>query len=82
MKLDYVINIAISDDEIRSRLLKRATIEGRADDADPAVIQNRINTYKSQSEPCIKHYRPQGIVKDIDGIGSIDDVFGRIRKIF
>jgi adenylate kinase len=81
-KLDYVINITVSDDEIRSRLLKRATIEGRADDADPKVIQNRINTYKSQSEPCIKYYQPQGIVKNIDGIGSIDDVFGRIRDIF
>jgi adenylate kinase len=81
-KLDYVINITISDDEIRSRLLKRATIEGRADDADPKVIQNRINTYKSQSEPCIQYYRPQGIVKDIDGIGSIDEVFERIKKIF
>jgi adenylate kinase len=82
MKLDYVINIAISDDEIRSRLLKRATIEGRADDADPKVIQNRINTYKSQSEPCINYYQPRGIVKNIDGIGSIDDVFGRIKKVF
>jgi adenylate kinase len=82
MKLDYVINIAISDDEIRSRLLKRATIEGRTDDADPKVIQNRINPYKSQSEPCINYYQPRGIVKNIDGIGSIDDVFGRIKKVF
>ncbi|HUI92774.1 MAG TPA: adenylate kinase [Chitinivibrionales bacterium] len=81
-KLDSVINIAVADEEIRSRLLKRAAIEGRADDADPNVIQNRIDTYKSQSEPCIKYYRPQGIVKDIDGVGSIDDVFGRIKKIF
>jgi adenylate kinase len=81
-RLDYVVNIAIADEEIRSRLLKRATIEGRADDADPKVIQNRINTYKSQSEPCLNYYRPKGIVKDIDGIGSIDEVFGRIRNIF
>jgi adenylate kinase len=80
-RLDYVVNIAIADEEIRSRLLKRATIEGRADDADPKVIQNRINTYKSQSEPCLNYYRPKGIVKDIDGIGSIDEVFGRIRNI-
>jgi len=80
--LDYVINIAVSDDEIRTRLSKRATIEGRADDADPAVIQNRINTYKNQSEPCLNYYRPKGIVKDIEGIGTIDDVFGRIEKIF
>jgi adenylate kinase len=82
IKLDHVINIKVADDEIRGRLAKRASIEGRADDADPAVIQNRINTYKSQSEPCLTYYRPQNIVRDIDGIGSIDDVFGRIAKVF
>jgi adenylate kinase len=82
MKLDAVVNISISDDEIRARLAKRATIEGRADDADPKVIQNRINTYKSQSEPCLKYYRPKGIAKDVDGIGSIDEVFERIKRLF
>jgi adenylate kinase len=82
IKLDHVINIAVADDEIRGRLLKRAAIEGRADDADPKVIQNRIDTYKSQSEPCLGYYRPKGIVRDIDGLGSIDDVFARIRTVF
>jgi adenylate kinase len=81
-KLDYVINIAVEDRDVFTRLQKRATIEGRADDADPKVIQNRIDTYKSQSEPCINYYRPQGIVFDIQGIGSIDEVFGRIEKVF
>jgi len=80
--LDHVINISISDDEIRTRLAKRASIEGRADDADPAVIQNRINTYKSQSEPCLAHYKPAGIVRNIDGIGGIEDIFARICKVF
>jgi adenylate kinase len=82
MKLDHVVNIAISDDEIRARLAKRATIEGRADDADLTVIQNRINTYKNQSEPCLAFYRPQGIVRDVEGLGSIDDVFGRVTAVF
>ena len=82
MKLDHVVNIAISDDEIRTRLAKRATIEGRADDADLTVIQNRINTYKNQSEPCLAFYRPQGIVRDVEGLGSIDDVFGRVTAVF
>lgn len=81
-RLDYVINIAVADEEIRSRLLKRATIEGRADDADPKVIQNRIDTYKSQSEPCINYYRPFAVVKDVNGVGSIDEVFSRIAKVF
>jgi adenylate kinase len=82
MKLGHVVNIAISDEEILQRLSKRASIEGRADDADPKVIRNRIDTYKGQSEPCLKYYRPQGIVRDIDGIGSIDEIFERIKKVF
>ena len=82
IRLAYVVNIKVADDEIRSRLKKRATIEGRADDADPAVIQNRIDTYKTQSDPCLAYYQPKKIVHDIDGIGSIDEVFGRIEAIF
>jgi len=82
IKLNHVINIAVSDDEVRTRLAKRATTEGRADDADPKVIQNRISTYKNQSEPCLEYYRPQKLVRDIDGMGSIDEIFARIKKVF
>jgi len=82
ISLDHVINIRVADHEIRTRLAKRATIEGRADDADPKVIQNRIDTYKNQSEPCLSYYRPMSLVRDIDGIGSIDEVFSRIKTQF
>lgn len=81
-KLDHVINIAISQEEIFTRLSKRATIEGRADDADPSVIQKRIDTYKSQSEPCLDYYRKSDVVKDVYGLGTIDEVFQRIKEIF
>ncbi len=40
----------------------RAEKENRADDADPAVIERRIATYKEQSEPCIAYYEGQGEV--------------------
>jgi adenylate kinase len=82
MELDYVVNIKVADEEVRTRLSRRATIEGRADDADPEVIGQRIATYKNQSEPCLSYYRPKGIVRDIDGSGSIDEVFGRIAIVF
>jgi adenylate kinase len=82
MKIDHVINLTIPDEEIKSRLTKRASIECRADDADPKVIQNRIDTYKNQSEPSLTFYRPADIVRDIDGTGTIDEVFKRISRIF
>jgi adenylate kinase len=80
-KIDCVINISIPDEEIRTRLTKRAEIEGRKDDSEPLIIQNRINTYKAQSEPCLSYYKPRSIVKDIDGIGSIEEIFKRIKDI-
>jgi adenylate kinase len=82
LPLDHVVNISIADEEIKQRLAKRAAIEGRADDADPKVIANRIATYKSQSEPCLAYYRPKKVVRDIDGIGSIDEVFEKIKRVF
>jgi len=82
MPLDHVVNIAVPDEEVRTRLAKRAEIEGRADDADPKIIQNRIDTYKNQSEPCLTYYRPAGIVRDIAGLGTIDEVFGKIAALF
>jgi adenylate kinase len=81
IKLDHVINISVSDEEIIKRLKGRAQIEGRSDDADTAVIQNRINTYKSQSEPCLNYYRPRAVVRDIDGMGTIEEVFRRIKRV-
>ena len=79
--IDQIINISISDEEIIKRLVKRAGIEGRSDDADTAIINKRITTYKSQSEPCLAHYRPLSIVIDIDGIGSKRQIFKRIKRI-
>lgn len=82
ISLAHVVNIAVADEEVKARLAKRASIEGRADDADPEVIRQRIATYKNQSEPCLTYYRPQEIVRDIDGVGSIDEVFSRIAGVF
>lgn len=80
--LDIVLNLAITDEEIMNRLKSRAEIEGRADDADPAIIQNRIDTYKSQSEPCLGYFKKtDGLVADIDGIGTIEEIFDRIKAV-
>jgi len=82
LPISHVINIQVPEDEVRTRLAKRATIEGRPDDADPKVIQKRIDTYKNQSEPCLTYYRPLHLVREVNGLGSIDDVFARIQKLF
>lgn len=80
-KLAGVVVLRVPDGELVDRLAGRAQKENRSDDADPEVIQRRIDTYKSQSEPCIAYYQGQGLVPvhEVDGVGSVDEVRERIR---
>lgn len=77
MSLDAVVSIEVDDDAIVERLLKRAEIEGRADD-NRETIENRLRVYYDQTEPLKDYYRKKGLLKMVDGMGSIDEVFERI----
>ena len=78
--LDHVIYIKVEDEEIHLRLAKRAKIEGRKDDASPRIINKRIRVYRKETKPCLSHYYPLGLVRRIDGLGSIEVVAKRITK--
>ncbi|MBO4761412.1 MAG: adenylate kinase [Bacteroidales bacterium] len=73
-----VVSIMIPDKMITERIKHRATIEGRADDANDATIANRIKTYHDKTEPLIGYYRKAGKYAEIDGTGSIEDVRSKI----
>ena len=72
------VSIMIPDALIHERIAHRATIEGRADDAKPEVVQNRIQTYHVKTEPLIDYYRKAGRYHQIDGTGTIEEVRSRI----
>ena len=59
-------------------LLARAETSGRADDADPAVIQKRIDVYNAETAPVADHYRAAGKYQGIDGVGSIEAITQRL----
>lgn len=69
-KVDAVVSLMITDDLIRQRIAGRALIEGRADDADEKVINNRIKTYHTQTEPIIDYYRKSGKYYEVNGFGA------------
>jgi len=66
---------------IAQRIAHRATIEGRADDAAPEIVQNRIDTYHQKTEPIIGYYSAAGKYHEIDGTGTIEEVAGRISAL-
>lgn len=77
-KVDVMLSLDVPDEELIARLLLRAQVSGRADDADERVIRNRIDVYKGQTAVVADHYAKQGKYIPIDGLGTIDEVFGRL----
>ena len=73
--------IMIPDQMIHERIAHRATIEGRADDARPEVVENRIRTYHDKTEPLVDFYTKAGRYNEIDGVGTIDEVRSRIFDV-
>lgn len=75
-----VISIIISDKLVFERIQHRANIEGRKDDANAEIIQNRINTYHKKTEPLIEFYKNLGKYNEICGEGSIEEIFEKISS--
>lgn len=78
--ISMMLALEVEENELRERLKKRAEISGRPDDANPDVIQNRINVYKNETAPVKDFYQSQGKYKAINGIGSIDDISHRLYQ--
>ncbi|NIS09673.1 MAG: adenylate kinase [Candidatus Dadabacteria bacterium] len=75
--IDSVVSVEVQDSELITRILKRAQEEGRADDTED-VVKNRLQVYKNQTEPLKGYYKEKGKLSEVDGIGSVDEVFSRI----
>ena len=60
------------------RLLARAAIEGRADDNEE-TIRERMRVYEQKTAPLLEHYRQQGLLVEVSGMGSVDEVAARLE---
>ncbi len=75
--LDVAIEITADFDEVTARLLKRAEIEGRADDTEP-VIRKRLEVYATSTAPLTAFYSGKDLLVQVDGLGDIDEVTDRL----
>lgn len=72
-KLDCCLALTADTEAVVARLLKRAEIEGRADDNEE-TIRDRMTVYGEQTAPLLGYYRDQGLLIEVSGMGSIEDV--------
>ena len=80
-KLDHTIDIVISltadEDELIKRLIKRSEESGRSDDTAD-IISKRQKVYWKQTAPIIASYKKTGILKEVNGLGTIQEITKRI----
>lgn len=79
MPLEGVLRLVADQDEIVTRLSRRAREQGRADDTEEA-IRHRQQVYLRETAPLIEVYRERGLLIEIDGLGAVDEVSCRVRR--
>jgi adenylate kinase len=77
--LDAVIQLVADQEEVVTRLRKRALEQGRVDDSEEA-IRHRQDVYARETTPLIAVYRDRGILIEVDGLGDVDEVSARITE--
>lgn len=76
--ITIMVALEVDKQELVNRLMGRGKISGRADDQDINVIENRITVYNRETAPVIDYYSAKGKFKSVDGMGTIEAIFGRL----
>ena len=75
--IDIVPFIRVPEEMLLERIARRAEIEGRVDDA-PEVAQRRLREQAEGLEGVASFYGDRSALCDVDGVGSVDEVYERL----
>ena len=84
LNLDFVVEIAVDDeilvDRINSRVAQMPEAERRSDD-NAETLRKRIGVYRKQTAPLLPFYRDREMLKQVDGMQSIEEVTRQIEQV-
>ena len=81
MSISIVVAMEVPETELVRRLLERGKVSGRADDQNMDVIANRIHVYHEKTEPVTGYYDAQKKFVSVNGLGAIEEIFGRLTAV-
>lgn len=74
-KIEHVVSLEVPDAVIQDRMKGR----GRADDS-PETVQKRLDVFRQQTAPLKAHYEKLGLLRTVNGVGTLDEIAAGIRK--
>jgi adenylate kinase len=77
--VDRVLLLSVPEEELLRRIMGRAKEEDRSDDT-PEAFRRRVAVYREQTAPLVDYYRRRGILCEIDAVGTVEEVAGRIEE--
>jgi len=80
-EVSLMLALDVSEDELTKRLLLRGVDSGRTDDQNEEIVRNRIKVYSEQTSLVADFYAKQNKFERVDGIGSIEEIFGQICEV-
>ncbi len=75
---DAVVYLDVPQEELLRRIADRAGQSGRTDDQSEAAIARRLAEFAAKTLPLRDYYDERGLLRSVDGVGSVDEVTGRI----
>lgn len=74
------VHILLDPEEGIRRIFGRAKAEGRADDANEEIIRRRMKTFTEKTVPVIEKYKKEGRMTEIEGMKTVEEVYGELKR--
>ena len=81
-QINAMVALEVDDEILVGRLLERGKTSGRADDADEAIIRERVAEYYRKTDVLKDFYKAKDRYFGVNGVGNIQEITARLSEVF
>ena len=81
-QINAMVALEVDDEVLVGRLLERGKTSGRADDADEAIIRERVAEYYRKTDILKDFYKAKDRYFGVNGVGTIQEITARLSEVF
>ncbi|MBI3501677.1 MAG: adenylate kinase [Bacteroidetes bacterium] len=80
LSITMTLALEVDEEELTKRIILRGKESGRADDQNEEIVRNRVKEYNNKTAPLKNFYKKQNKLREVKGIGSIEQIFSALCK--